>query len=63
MQYLPHYINTEKIKSHFTYKGVGAMDALRNKLENMPLHVFYMKEEDYGMMLMSTYGTNEHAGE
>ena len=29
-------------------------------LENVPLHVFAMKEEDYEMMLMSTYGTNDH---
>ena len=39
------------------------MDALRGELENVPIHVFALKEEDYVMMLMSTYGENERVGE
>ena len=38
------------------------MDALCSELENMPFHVFNMKEEDAAVMLMSTYGENERVG-
>ena len=36
---------------------MGATDALSGKLDNVPFHVHCMKEHDYVMMLMSTYGT------
>ena len=39
------------------------MYALNGYIENMPLHVFAMKEKDNVMMLMSTYEKNEQVGE
>ena len=39
------------------------MDALHRDLENFSPHVFTIKEEDYVMMLVSTYGENEWTGE
>ena len=39
------------------------MDALGGGLDNVPLRVFSMKEEDYVMMLISTYSKNERFGE
>ena len=39
------------------------MDALGGGLDNVPLRVFSMKEEDYVMMLISTYSKNEWFGE
>ena len=39
------------------------MYAQCRNLEIVTLHIFYMKEEDYVMMLMSTCGTNELAGD
>ena len=33
------------------------------RVDNVTLHVFDMKEEDYVMILMSTYGENELVGE
>ena len=57
--YWPRYIDEKKIKSHFTDNDVGAMDTLYGELRNVPLSVFATKEEDYVMMLMSTYGKNE----
>ena len=39
------------------------MYALHFELENMPLNVFDAKQEDYLMILMSTYGTNGKVGE
>ena len=44
-------------------KEVGSMYAQCRNLEIVTLHIFYMKEEDYVMMLMSTCGTNELAGD
>ena len=55
-RYWPHYIDGEKNKAHFTNKGVGGMDALPGKLDNVPLCLLDMKEEYYAAMLMSTYG-------
>ena len=39
------------------------MDELHGELGNVHLHVLTMKKEDYIMMLISTYGTNEQVGE
>jgi len=39
------------------HKPVGTVDALPGTLDNIPFHIFCMKEEDYTMMLMSTCGT------
>ena len=61
--YWPRYIGGENIKSHFTEKYFGAVDALRDELEYLPLHVFTMKEENHVMMMMPTYRTNERVGE
>ena len=61
--YLPHYIYGEKIKSHFTNKGVGVLCEIHGEIDNVPLHVFATKKENYFMILMSTYGTNERVEE
>ena len=58
-RYFPRYINGEKIKPHFTDKAMGAVDALHDELENVPLCVFAMKEEGCDMMIMSTHETNK----
>ena len=47
------------IKDHFIDKPIGSVDALKGTLDEVPFHIFAMKEEDYVMMLMSTYGTLE----
>ena len=54
-----YYIYGKNTKAHFTNKGVRAVDLLRGELENVPLCVFTMKEKDYVMLMMSTYGTNK----
>ena len=51
----PHYIEGNNINKQFSGKSVGGMDALCGDLETFPLHVFYMKEEDYCMIPMYTY--------
>ena len=57
-QYWPKFICGDDIKAHFDGKEVGATDSWAGKLDDIPFHVYAMKEPDYVMSLMSTYGTN-----
>ena len=43
--------------SHFTEKGIGELDALQGMLDDVKFHVVAVKEPDYVMMFMTTYGT------
>ena len=61
-RYWPKYINGEAITQHFQDKEVGATDALPGVLDDIPIHVHCMKEPDYVMMLMSSYGTLSECG-
>ena len=61
--YWPKYIDGEAIIQHFQDKEVGATDALPGVLDDVPIHVHCMKEPDYIMMLMSSYGTLSECGE
>jgi len=58
-KYWPKYIKGDEIKAHFQGREVGTADAISGTLDQVPFHVFAMKEPDYTMMVMSTYGTNE----
>jgi Transposase IS4 len=62
-RYWPKYIEGEQIKAHFDDKEIGTVDAIRGELDEVPLHVFCMKEEDYVMMLMSIFGTCLRVGD
>ena len=62
-RYWPKYIDGEAIIQHFQDKEVGATDALPGVLDDVPIHVHCMKEPDYIMMLMSSYGTLSECGE
>ena len=57
-RYWPKFIRGDDIKAHFDNKEVGATDSWAGELDNIPFHVYAMKEPDYVMSLMSTYGTN-----
>ena len=57
------YINGKVIIQQFQDKEVGATDALPGVLYDVPVHVHCMKEPDYVMMLMSSYGTLSECGE
>ena len=52
--YWPKYIPGDKIIEHFKNKEVGDVNALAGMLDDVPFHVFGMKEADYVMQLMST---------
>ena len=58
-RYWPKDVGGDQINSHFEDKDVGDVDSLPGRLDNIPFHIFGMKEPDYVMKLMSTYGTNE----
>ena len=62
-KYWPKYINGDDIKEHFEDKPIGHCDAMQGELENIKCTVMLMKESDYVMMIMSTYGTIEQVGE
>ena len=55
----PKYIKGDDIKAHFDNKNVGDVDSWAGTLDNIPFHVYAMKELDYIMLLMSMYGTND----
>ena len=42
--------------------GTGGCDSWKGTMEEVPFQVYAMKEPDYVMSLMSTYGTNQHSG-
>ena len=58
-KYWPKYVYGNAINTHFTDKAVGTTDSLLGKMHDIPFHIYAMKEPDYVMKLMSTYGTNE----
>ena len=43
----------------FENKEIGYADSLPGKMDDVPFHIYGMKELDYIMKLMPTYGTNE----
>ena len=55
-RYWPKYIDGSEIDSHFDLKEVGQTDSLPGTLDGTNFKVFCMKEEDYVMKLMATYG-------
>ena len=59
-QYWSKYIKGDDIKAHFDNKNMGDADSWAETLDNIPFHVYAMKELDYVMSLMSTYETNDH---
>ena len=61
-RYWPKYIHGDEVTEHFNDKEVGDANSWGGKLEDVPFHVFAMKEPDYVMSLMSTYGMNVRDG-
>jgi hypothetical protein len=63
-RYWPKFIAGDDIKRHFDEGkfGVGDADAISGILDNTAFHLFAMKEPDYVMTLMSTYGTLDRKG-
>jgi hypothetical protein len=62
-RFWPKGIGGNGIINHFDNLAVGTTDRLPGTYENVKFDVFAMKEPDYVMMIMSTYGalTDEHS--
>ena len=58
-RYWLKYIHGDEVKEHFNDRDA---DSWSHKLEDVPFHVFTMKELDYVMSLMSTYRINAWDG-
>lgn len=56
-RYWPKYVDGAAIDTHFENIEVGGCDALPGVLDGVQFHIFGMKEPDYTMKLMSTYGS------
>jgi hypothetical protein len=56
-RYWPKDVNGDAISAHFADKDIGDVDAWPGELDGVQFHLFCMKEPDYIMSLMSTYGT------
>ena len=61
-KYWPKYIKGNVIRQHFDDKAVGDWDSWKGNMDEVPFHVYAMKEPDYVMSLMSTHGTNLQSG-
>ena len=61
-KYWPKHIKGDYIKAHFNGKEVRDCDSWKGVMEDVPFHVYTMKEKDYVMSLMSTCGTNLRTG-
>ena len=61
-KYWPNHIKGVEIKAHFDGKDVGDCNSWKGMMEEVPFHVYAMKEPDYIMSLISTYGTNLRTG-
>ena len=61
-KYWPKHIMGVEIKAHFDGMDVRDCDSWKGRMEEVPFHVYAMKEPSYMMSLMSTYGTNLRMG-
>ena len=58
-RYWPENIKGDEIDAHFSSKEVGNVDAVKQVEDGAAYHVFFMKEPDYVMKIMTTYGTSD----
>ena len=61
-RYWPKHVPGDAIIEHFNNKQVGETDAIRGELDGVPFYLYGMKEPDYIMQIMSTYGTLHEKG-
>ena len=55
-RFWPKHVPGDMIDDHFKDKDVGLVDSLKGKIDNVPYDIYCMKEPDYVMKIMSTYG-------
>ena len=55
-RYWPKYIDAGAIDSHFDANGIDTTDSLPGVMDGTQFRIYCVKEEDYVMKLMATYG-------
>ena len=55
-RYWPKYVLGSLIDKKMKDKNVGEVDACKGYLDGIPYHIFSLKEPEYNMKMMSTYG-------
>ena len=55
-RFWPKHVPGDHIDQHFEEKNVGETDSLRGKIDDVHFDIMCMKEPDYVMKIMSTYG-------
>ena len=61
-RYQSNNVDKEAAKEHFYGKEVGYADEISGIIDDQNFHIHRMKDTDYTMMLMTTYGTLERSG-
>ena len=62
-RYWSKIIPGEEIIQHFANKEIGFADAIKGTMDGISFYIHAMKEPDYTMILMSTYGTLTQMGD
>jgi hypothetical protein len=62
-RYWPKYVPGDDMDRHMEGKPIGSTDSLHGTLDGIPYDLFIMKDKDYNMKLMSTYGSLVDQGE
>jgi len=62
-RYWPKHIDGEAINSKLRDEPIGTQTALPGVFDGVHFHIFCLKEQEYTMMIMSTYGTMEEKRE
>ena len=62
-RYWPKHVPGDEIIQHFAEKDIGDADMIKGTMEGIPFYIHAMKEPDYVMMLVLTYGMLLSMGE
>ena len=55
-RYWPKHVPGDKIDEHFKSKDIGDTDSMYGMMDGVPYEIFCLKEPNYIMKIMSTYG-------
>jgi hypothetical protein len=56
-RYWPKYVPGDLMDAHMPFKDIGEVDSYKGVLLDVPYDLFCMKDVDYTMKIMSTYGS------
>ena len=61
--YWPKHVLGDDIIAHFVEKMVGETDVIHGELDSIPFYLYGMKDPNYVMQIMATYGALEEKGQ